>query len=103
MTTYIGSIEHIKNHTVDLSHLYLKEGSVVLVSNELDNVWALYERSLPDEDYWATYTVEPRLEEPEHVTPHDVIHITREHGFCKIFFNPDDQERECAEKDKVKK
>jgi len=99
VSSYVGIVKRIKNHTVDLSSLYLKEGSSVLVSNKPNHVRALYERRLPDEDYWATYTANPTLENPEDVSPHDIIHITQPTGFCKVFINLDDQERECAEKD----
>lgn len=99
MTTWIGIILDVKRHAVDLSKLYLKEGATVLVSNEPGDVWGLYERNLPDEEYWAVYTANPNLESPESVPPHDIIHITRENGLCKIFFSPDDQEKECADRD----
>jgi len=102
MTTYISHIFQVKAHTIDLTELYLKEGAIVLVSNEPATDWALYERKLPDVDYWVIYTANPELENPEDVTPHDVIIVTKPEGLCKIFYNPDDQERECARIDKQK-
>ena len=95
---YLNSRKRIKEHTVDLSSLYLREGAVVLVSNMCSGVpICLYERKLPDEDDWTFYT------DRGEVSPHDIIHITRRNGVCRIYFNPDDQERECTDVDFKKK
>ena len=97
MSIYIGVRMKVIDHTVDLSELYLKEGSTVLVADRVSAIHVLYERRLPDEEYWSCYNFS------DSDTPHDIIHIVRKNGICKIFFNPDDQERELAEKDNLKK
>ena len=100
---WIGIIKEVKNHTVDLSDYYLKEGAKVFISNDPKNVVGFYERWLPNEEYWAYYTANPEVENPSDVSPHDIIYITKEKGECKVFIDTDDQERECAEKDRGKK
>ena len=90
---YLSTKKRIRDHTVDLSSLYLKEGSIVLVSNMCGIPVCLYQRKLPDENDWIYYT------DSGEASPHDIIHITRKNGVCRIYFNPDEQERECADTD----
>jgi hypothetical protein len=91
MPSYVGTKLKVVDHTVDLSLLYLKEGALVLVSNECNNIKCLYSRTLPGDLEFTTY--------PDEFQHHDIIHITKEDGFCKVFFDREDQERDCAQLD----
>ena len=90
---YVSARKKSIEHCVDLSDLYLKEGAIVLVANSISKPFILYESKLPDEEYFAIYGG------TDSDTPHDVIHVTLRNGLCRIYFNPDDQEQECAEID----
>lgn len=88
---YLVSVKkQIKEHTVDLSDLYLKEGSIVLVANVSSKPVILYERKLPENMEFENYPFK---------FLHDVIIVTRRNGICRIYFNPDNQERQCADID----
>jgi len=71
---WIGFEEKIKSYAVDLSRLYLKEGAIVLVMNDKSHPYSLYERCLPDGEYWASYTANPKLENPDDVSPHNLYY-----------------------------